>query len=135
MVYGYPAILSAVNRRLFVEIEKGQGGVGVVPTEGTSWVRYAIERIKESLGRESLDGLRIKINSQFPIGCGMGSSAAFAVAITAAVFKFVNYSWNLEKINQIAYEIEKRQHGNPSGGDNTVSAYGGFLWYRKEAEG
>ena len=39
-----------------------------------------------------------------------------------------------KKINKIAYEIEKKQHGNPSGGDNTISTYGGFLWYRKEAE-
>jgi len=40
----------------------------------------------------------------------------------------------LEKINRIAYEIEKKQHGNPSGGDNTISTYGGFLLYRKETE-
>jgi len=40
----------------------------------------------------------------------------------------------LKKINEIAYEIEKKQHGTPSGGDNTVSAYGGFLLYRKETE-
>ena len=38
-------------------------------------------------------------------------------------------------INEVAYEEEKKQHGNPSGVDNTICTYGGYLWYRKEVEG
>ena len=37
-------------------------------------------------------------------------------------------------INTIAYEVEKKQHGTPSGSDNTAVTFGGFLWYRKELE-
>lgn len=76
-------------------------------------------------------GSKRVIDSDVPVGCGMGSSAAYAVALSALKCK----PWNLEKINDYAYKIEKKHHGNPSGGDNTVSTYGGFLWYRKEAEG
>jgi mevalonate kinase len=97
VVYGSPAILAAVNRRLYI-------------------------------GKK---GNRILIDSNIPIGCGMGSSAAYAVALSALKSK----SWNLEKINKEAYKMERKQHGNPSGGDNTISTYGGFLWYRKETEG
>lgn len=93
VVYGYPAIATAVNRRL-------------VATRGG------------------------EIDSDIPIGAGMGSSAAFAVALSA--FK-VN-GLDLEKINNFAYKIEKGIHGNPSGVDNTVVTYGGFLWFRKESE-
>lgn len=71
-----------------------------------------------------------KITSDIPIGAGMGSSAAYAVAKSAVK---VGKS-DLEKINSLAYEMEKKQHGNPSGVDNTVVTYGGFLWYRKELE-
>jgi mevalonate kinase len=42
--------------------------------------------------------------------------------------------WNPIRINELAYEIEKKQHGNPSGGDNTAVTMGGFIWFRKELE-
>lgn len=71
-----------------------------------------------------------KIESDIPIGAGMGSSAAFAVA--TSTFKVGEL--NLEKINKSAYKLEKGLHGNPSGVDNTIVTYGGFLWYRKETE-
>jgi len=135
VVYGYPAILSAIDRRLSVEIEETGSGLDIQPIEGKTLVEYAVEVIKAKLNTSELKNLKIRINSQIPIGCGMGSSAALAVAVTAAIFKFFQKPWNLEEINQTAYEIEKKQHGNPSGGDNTISTYGGFLWFRKEAEG
>jgi mevalonate kinase len=71
-----------------------------------------------------------KIESSIPIGAGLGSSAAFAVASSALRLGKLN----LETINNEAYELEKLQHGKPSGLDNTVATYGGFLWYRKESE-
>jgi len=97
VVYGYPALVSAINLRLIVD-KSGN------------------------------------INSKIPIGCGMGSSAALAVASSALKFAAKSPKLDLEKINDLAYEIEKKQHGYPSGVDNTISAYGGFLWYRKESE-
>lgn len=134
VVYGYPAILAAVDRRLTVEVEESKRKLDIVPAQATELVEYALEKIKERLKQEAGRRLKIKIDTQIPIGCGMGSSAAFAVATTAAIFKFFQRLWDLEEINQTAYEIEKGHHGNPSGGDNTISTYGGFLWYRKEAE-
>jgi mevalonate kinase len=93
VVYGYPAIATAVNLRLIAD----RSG---------------------------------KIESSIPIGAGMGSSASFAVAFSALRVG----SLDLGKINNYAYELEKGLHGNPSGVDNTVVTYGGFLWYRKESE-
>jgi mevalonate kinase len=94
VVYGYPALVSAVDRRL-------------------------------SIDREGY------ISSEIPMGVGMGSSAAYAVATSAIKLGKLDK----EKINEAAYKMEKVHHGNPSGVDNTISTYGGFLWYRKEAEG
>lgn len=71
-----------------------------------------------------------KVESKIPIGAGLGSSAAYAVSVSAAKIKKLD----LERINRLAYQIEKKNHGSPSGVDNTTSTYGGFLWYRKEAE-
>lgn len=105
VVYGFPAILAAVNKRLVVE------------------------------GRRIGKQTKIKVlKSDIPIGAGMGSSAALAVASAAAQIALEEKRWDLNNINSIAYESEKKYHGNPSGGDNTISTYGGLLWYRKEAE-
>lgn len=93
VVYGYPAIATAVDRRLIA----------------------------------FKDG---RIESGIPIGAGMGSSASFAVATSAMKLG----KFDLEEINKSAYEMEKLRHGKPSGVDNTVVTYGGFLWYRKESE-
>lgn len=134
VVYGYPEVLSAIDRRLSVEVEETGSGLDVQPVEGKPLVEYAIEIIKKQLNVSGLKNLKIRIDSQIPIGSGLGSSAAFAVAITAAFFEFLKLPRSLKKINEIAYEIEKKQHGTPSGGDNTVSVYGGFLLYRKETE-
>lgn len=71
-----------------------------------------------------------KITSNIPIGAGMGSSAAFAVAKSALRVGTLDR----EKINEMAYKMEIIRHGKPSGADNTVVTYGGFLWYRKETE-
>ncbi|MFZ5932846.1 MAG: mevalonate kinase family protein [Patescibacteria group bacterium] len=75
-----------------------------------------------------------KVDSEIPIGCGMGSSAAYAVAVSALKLKLSGKPWDLEKINREAYKMEKKRHGNPSGADNTTVTYGGLLWYRKESE-
>ncbi len=128
VVYGYPEILCAVDRRLSVEIEE------TVSKEENLLVKNALEILKARLNIGGLDNLKIKIESQIPIGGGMGSSAALAVAMTTAFFQFLRLPHSLKKINEIAYEIEKKQHSTPSGGDNTISTYGGFLWYRKETE-
>ena len=64
----------------------------------------------------------------------MGSSASLAVCMSALAQKLAKKEFNLEEINRVAYEIEKKQHGKPSGGDNTIVTFGGFVWYRKEAE-
>lgn len=97
VVYGFPAIIAAIDLRLSIEAK----------------------------GKKKI------VKSDIPIGCGLGSSAAYAVATSALRVK----NWNLEDINREAYKMEKKQHGNPSGADNTASVYGGLLWYRKEAEG
>lgn len=97
VVYGYPALVAAVNRRLFMNEE-------------------------------------FEVESEIPIGCGMGSSAAYAVALAAVRARMRGCELDLGEINKVAYETEKQQHGNPSGVDNTICTYGGYLWYRKEIE-
>jgi len=135
VVYGYPDLLAAVNRRLTISLGKTKNKQGIILPESTALVNYALKKLRPIFKEANQQGVRVEINSQIPIGRGMGSSAALAVALSGAAFQLGGHTWNLEEVNQSAYEIEKKQHGKPSGGDNTISTYGGFLWFRKEAEG
>lgn len=130
VVYKKPAVLSAVDLRLFLSIEETKGKDKILSPEPTSLIKYGIEKLKSYYNLSC--PLKVKVNSDIPIGCGLGSSAALSSALSGAFTKFAGYQWNLEKINNLAYEIEKKQHGNPSGADNTVSTYGGFIYYNKK---
>lgn len=134
VVYGEPAIVASIDKRLHLSLSGSRSDINVIPQNAEYFVRQAMILIKDYFGTPSHIGFNIEINSQIPIGCGMGSSAAFSVALSAAFFKLINQRLDLKKVNEIAYLIEKKHHGNPSGVDNTISTYGGLLWFRKESE-
>jgi len=65
----------------------------------------------------------LQISSTIPISAGMGSSAAIAIAIIRALADFFGVPLSVDKISSLAYEVEKFQHGTPSGIDNNVIAH------------
>ncbi|KAL6531417.1 hypothetical protein OROMI_027780 [Orobanche minor] len=87
---------------------------------------------------------KVVVTSELPIGSGLGSSAAFCVALSAALLAlsdsakldFSHQGWQmfgdseLELVNKWAFEGEKIIHGKPSGIDNTVSTYGNMIKFR-----
>ena len=77
-------------------------------------------------------GFSLVIDSQIPLGGGLGSSAACSVSIAGAVSIFLGKPLQKEVINEIAYLAEQKKHGLPSGGDNSTVCYGGLVWFRKE---
>jgi len=76
-------------------------------------------------------GIQLEINSEIPIGTGLGSSAALSVAITKAVAETYGQKTDKDEINRIAFGVEKYMHGMPSGGDNSACCYGGIIWFQK----
>ncbi|KAI4349992.1 hypothetical protein L6164_010525 [Bauhinia variegata] len=86
----------------------------------------------------------VVITSELPLGSGLGSSAAFCVALAAALLAFTDsvgldmnqQGWllfgekELELVNKWAFEGEKIIHGKPSGIDNTVSTYGNMISFK-----
>ncbi|XP_021772960.1 mevalonate kinase-like [Chenopodium quinoa] len=86
----------------------------------------------------------VTVTSELPLGAGLGSSAAFCVALSGALLALsesceLDYSqqgWvalrnsELDLVNKWAFEGEKIIHGRPSGIDNTVSTYGNMIQFR-----
>lgn len=78
----------------------------------------------------------MKVSSWLPPGAGLGSSAAYATCLSAAMLIFSGYiprrsasGWSpheLDTINGWAFNVEKIIHGRPSGIDNAVSCYGNY---------
>ncbi len=77
------------------------------------------------------DGCSIEIKSDIPIGSGLGSSSALAVATAGALNELYDKKLTREEINNIAFRAEQYAHGTPSGGDNTTCCYGGLVWFQK----
>ena len=80
--------------------------------------------------------MRIKVESEIPLGAGLGSSAALSVCLAAGLraIKYRKSELNndaLEKVCQLALISEKILHGRPSGIDNTASTYGGFIHFKQ----
>lgn len=112
VVYGYPAIVAAIDRRLTVRvIDRRRRYSGLV--------KYAMNLLNYSGG--------IEINSQLPIGSGLGSSAALATALVWAL----KPKASLKEKNLLVKTIEDYQHRKSSGVDQTIVREGGFLRFQK----
>jgi mevalonate kinase len=94
----------------------------------------AIDAI-EALGGEPDGGLDLRVESDLPLGSGFGSSAATAVAVIAGFFAWRSAGVDPGTIERLALEVERRQHGHPSGVDGATILRGGVLWARKLASG
>ena len=140
VVYGKPALLAAIDKRCRVElIARKDQKQEIIISESTdkkliAYVFFAINTTVSYYHETVPSGFTLTISSEIPFGAGLGSSAASAVAIAGAVTLFLGKPFDKKIINDIAFLIEKRQHGNPSGGDNSASCFGEFIWYRKETE-
>ncbi len=79
-----------------------------------------------------LEGFELSIDSQVPVGCGMGSSGALSVSIIGALTLFTDKKIDKKTVNEIAFLAEQKKHGKPSGGDNSTSNYGGLVRFKKD---
>ena len=156
VVYGKPALLAAIDKRCLVELTKRDDKKIVLIANNTpdfvtvteeeifakdnkilrpfDYVMLILQQALRYYQKSFPSGFSLVINNQIPEGRGLGSSAALAVAVAGAITLFLKEDFNKEEINEIAFLAEQFVHGSPSGGDNSASAFGGFVWFRKETD-
>ncbi|OGG14882.1 hypothetical protein A2773_01275 [Candidatus Gottesmanbacteria bacterium RIFCSPHIGHO2_01_FULL_39_10] len=132
VVYGKPALVASLEKRLFVTIEDGEK-LELISGQDTDYLNHIIDLFSKSF-KKNVNKVKITVISQIPVGRHIGSSSALAVAATGALMRYFLKVWDPKRINEIAYQAEKKIHTNPSGADNTVCCFGGLVWYRKETE-
>ena len=98
-------------------------------------VKAALGEAVGLLGGEPDRGLDLRIDSALPIGSGFGSSAATAVAVIAGYLSFTGTDVDPATIERLALEVERRQHGMPSGVDGATILRGGVLSACKTSSG
>ena len=94
-------------------------------------IRKSVSLTLKELGIEHPPAFKLRVTSTIPLAAGLGSGAAVAVSIIQAVAGFMGRPLPDEKINQIAFEVEKIHHGTPSGIDNTVVTYAMPVYFVK----
>ncbi len=77
-------------------------------------------------------GVKIHLESNIPIGCGMGSSSATILSVMKAISAYLNIPLTSESLFQIALEAENMQHGYSSGLDLRVALQGGGVFVENQ---
>ncbi|TYT62437.1 mevalonate kinase [Natrialba swarupiae] len=156
VVYDEPAVLCAIERRAQVEVEQRSDGklrvhaedlsldgftveygaaaddrpdVDVsesLVTAATQYVDSAIEQVRDVTGDEV--GFDVTIESDIPLGAGLGSSAAVAVAAIDAGTRALGTTLESDELADRAYRTEYEvQEGQASRADTFCSATGGAV--------
>jgi mevalonate kinase len=152
VVYGGPAILASINRRIDVSAStmdedkivirsdigvSGEYGPsaftiiqGGIEAKATLEPLYsAIRQVLSTKNKKT--GIEVTISSTVPPGIGLGSSAAACVATVAAVNSLFQKKPSRERICEMAIESERLIHKNSSGADCYISTFGGLIHYSK----
>jgi len=119
VVHGAPALAVPVRGRT-VEVAVTPGpSPWRCPPEALEHVR----RMVAPLGVDP-DAIGLVVGGTLPIGSGLGSSAALAVALVRALG-----ATEREEVRRLAHGLERLAHGRPSGVDDSVAAYGQPVWF------
>lgn len=152
VVYGYPAIVVSIGRRVYAYAEERNdavikisardlrlpgiiisyvGNEVVLETDyglvlpAIAYINKAIELTAEYLGIKK--GVNIEIKSEMPVGAGLGTSAAVAVSTIAAYAAVNGYELKREEIADLGWKVEKSVQGIASPMDTSITSIGGYL--------
>jgi mevalonate kinase len=131
VVYGETAIACAVELRTRVRAEENdsiviqsQIGRTGIDFEKHPYISTVIERISELV---PIKGLFVEVNSELPVGSGLGSSAAVTIATIGALNELFGCGLSLDEISKLGHEIEIKVQGAASPTDTYVSTFGGVV--------
>ena len=144
VVYGVKAILCAINKRVtvtaenietkIISIKSNIGDLELQPNKPISEIDSPLKPfyyLANKMIQNQNTGIKIIVESEIPLGVGLGSSSACCVAGAAAISRLFSDT-SKEKILELAIEAEKTIFQNTSGADCTVCTYGGIMEFSKE---
>lgn len=115
------------NYRMFLN---GELGIRDVLRKPIDLFQYAFIIVLDGLHMKLGQGLDIRLRSNIPMGCGMGSSAATILSVLRGVGHYFRVEFRPDWYYEYSLEAERMQHGFPSGVDSYISLHGGCARFR-----
>lgn len=161
VVYGKPALVSAISKRIYVTMEKREDlsirlvspdlklqGFSLTFKGGSSdftleaehkkilepllYIMKAIEIASQHIGKKT--GTNIIIRSEMPIGAGLGTSAAISVGTIAAYASILGEEIERHEIAKMGHATEVAVQGIASPMDTAITTFGGTLYIKPGGE-
>jgi len=120
-------------KRKYKRFIKGDFKIRDVLQKPVELAQFAFSLFFETLNIKLTHGVKIQVQSDIPMGCGMGSSAATILSIVHAIAHYLRIELPPEMFYRLGLEAENVQHGFSSGLDLRVSLHGGCM-YIKDGE-
>ena len=143
VVHGTKAILAAIDKRVTVTTTftenktiKVNSELGMLEVPISSSYEEAKSEFRPFIflankminSNQNINGLEVTIDSDIPIGVGLGSSSACCVAAAASISELFKELSSKEILN-LSIDAEKTIFPDTSGADCTVCTYGGMIEY------
>ncbi|MCU9615047.1 mevalonate kinase [Caldibacillus lycopersici] len=145
VVYGKPAIAlpftslkvtatvdTTDSSNLLIDSETFLGTIDEIPKKMRG-IAACIKETLKNLGKDE-KGLRISLHSSIPIGRGLGSSAALAIAIVRGLYTYFDQKLDRKQLMRLVNIAETYAHGNPSGIDMMAASSEHPVWFQKGKE-
>ena len=117
--------------RSYAEFLDGRLSIRDVLHKPVDLFQYAYITLLDGLHLKMRGGVNVRMRSNIPIGCGMGSSAASIISVLRGLGHYYRVDFRPEWYARYSLEVENMQHGRASGLDTFVSLHGGCVMYRQ----
>ena len=116
--------------RSYEEFLAGRMPIREVLRKPVDLFQYAFVTVMDGLHLKMGGGVNVRLNSNIPIGCGMGSSAATILSVLRGLGHYYRVDFRPEWYSRYSLEVENMQHGKASGLDTYVSMHGGCVRFQ-----
>ncbi len=152
VVHGYPAVVTAVDQRLYVTVTKN--GEDVFQLSAPDLGLHAYSKTIDDLARKELPkgvrfiehlykrflelypqdhGIVVTSRSDFSSSFGFGSSSAVTVAFAKALMTLYEIEMTPKELFDFCYQVILDVQGVGSGFDLAAAIWGGTIFYQKPA--
>ena len=147
VVYGEPALaapLQSIRAHATISASSAKDPSGLFITADDIYLRClygdlmpthpiaaTIRGVLQTIGSSQEPRAHLSLSSTIPVSAGLGSSAATSAAVAQALARFLHRELSANQVSDLVYEVEKLQHGIPSGIDNTVIAHEQTVFFTK----
>ncbi len=127
VVYGHPALAASIPR--YVTVDLAPASEARIELPGGIQTPFPLLEAATAMARDAgfSGGFHARLQSDIPLGSGLGSSAALGVALARALCPGCSPG----EAASLAMRIERVLHGAPSGVDPAASAYEGVIFYTR----